>query len=96
MIIDLRQPMRNFKGQTIKDGENDITLGAVLAEALATDQTGGKMRLFTLAQKCYTGEKIDASAEDLALMKKALEACTSYGGNVIVIGQALELLEFVA
>ncbi len=95
MKIDYSQTINNLAGQPYKVDTKDLTLGDVCAEALATDQTGGKMKLFALAQEAFKSQKADIDAADLALLKRCVTDCKSYQGNAVILGQALEMLENV-
>lgn len=95
MKIDYDQPIKNLAGVPYKIEEKPLTLGDVCAEALATDSSGGKMKLFSLAQKAHKGGQSEIDAADLSLTKTAVESCKSYQGNAVILGQALELLEQV-
>lgn len=92
MKIQVNDPILTLQGEPYTIGNNEtLTLGMVLAEALATSIEGGKMKCFLLAQKCYAGKDFDADTADLAIMRKALESLTNspYSNNLIS-GQALE------
>lgn len=71
----------------------DLGVGQVIAEALAVEKTGGKFKLFTLAQKFFGDATVEIDAADLALVKSAVEKCETY--NNIIIGQVLGILENV-
>lgn len=96
MKITLTQPIVNLAGKSYQDAEQkDLTLGKVLAEILAVDQSGGKMKLFSLAQKSFTEKELEVDQADFNLIKSAAEKTQAYQGNAIVIGQVLELLDKV-
>ncbi len=86
--------LKTLKGEPYQTADKtDLLLGQVLAETLATDQTSGKFKLYTLAQKLFSDKIVEVDAADLSLIKQALEKTTSY--NNIIIGQALGMLEDV-
>lgn len=92
MKIDASRVLVSLGGEDYTDADGKkLTLGGVLAESLATTTEGGKMKTYTLAQRCYAGGEVEVDAADMALIKKATEACKSY--NNLVVGQALALLE---
>lgn len=93
MKIKLSQEIKTLTGDSYKTESGPLTLGVVIAEALTTDQTLGKMKAFALAQKAYSGKEMEVDAADLVVIKKAVEQCKSYNGNPIILGQALTLLE---
>lgn len=96
MQIDYSQKINTLHGTPYQITEGvDLTLGDIVAEALATDTSGGKMKLYSLAQTAFAKKKAEVDIADLALIKKAIETCTSYGGNSLILGQSLELLEKV-
>lgn len=91
MKIDTGKAIINLKGEDYTSDGKNLTVGHVLAEALAASDMGGKMKLFLLAQKCYAAESVEMDEVDLSLTKKAVEVCKSY--NNIIIGQTLLALE---
>ena len=93
MKIDYSKTITTLTGKPYTTEDGNLTLGHVVAEALATDQSGGKMKLFTLAQNAFKGGKSEVDTADLATIKKAVEASKAY--NNVILGQALELLENV-
>lgn len=95
MKIDLSQPINTLNGKPFKMDKEDLTLGMVIAEILATDSTGGKMKLWSLAQRAYKGGQMEVDTSDFALIKAAAERTNAYNGNAIILGQALEKLEAV-
>lgn len=95
MKIDYSQVLNTLSGTPYKIEGNDLTLGDIVAEALATDQQGGKMKLYSLAQTAFKKEKAEIDTADLAMVKSAVEKCPSYAGNALILGQSLELLEQV-
>jgi len=96
MKIDCSQEIHTLKGIPFKDAEGkNLTLGDVIAEVLAMDEVGGKMKLFTLAQKAYGSGDMEVDAADLSLIKKSFEKTKAYNGNALVLGQAQKMLEEV-
>lgn len=93
MKIDCSKLITSLDGTPIKVGEEHLTLGFVIAEAMASDKTGGKMKLYILAEKAYKNQVMEVDAADHAFIKKAVEQCTSYNQNAIILGQALAYLE---
>lgn len=94
MKIKTGQEIKALTGDTYKTPEGkELTLGVVLAEALASYDAGGKMKSYVLAEKCYAGSEVEVDAADLGLIKKAVEECKTY--NNLILGQALLLLEGV-
>lgn len=93
MKINASAPILTLKGEPYKLDDNALTLGQVCAEALASDKTGGKMKLYTLSDKLFKGGEVEVDAADLAMIKRAVNDSPSY--NNIINGQALLLLEDV-
>lgn len=88
MKIDASKVLMTLGGQHYKTPEGqDLTLGAVLAEAMATYEAGGKMKSYVLANKFYNDKEVEVDEADLALVKKAVESCKAY--NNLITGQAL-------
>lgn len=93
MKIHTAATVNTLKGEPYVIGTDPLTVGQVLAEALAVDKVGGKMKMFALADKCYKQEYVEVDAADLALMKRAVEDSAAY--NNIIMGQVLVALESV-
>jgi len=93
MKIQASLPLTNLKGQPYEIGEEKapLTLGAVIAECLATDTTAGKMKIYALATKFYTTDTVEVDSADMIMIKKAVEENKSYGA--LILGQVLTLLE---
>lgn len=91
MKINTGKVLMTLKGEPYQADGQDLTVGHVLAEALAGLDAGGKMKLFILAQKCYGAQEVEMDEVDLGLTKKAVEACKTY--NNLIVGQALLALE---
>jgi len=96
MKIDYSKKINTLAGKPYQvENGVDLTLGDIVAEALATDQTGGKMKLYSLAQTAFKKGVSEVDSADLVLIKKAVADCKSYNGNALILGQSLELLEEV-
>lgn len=91
MTINASETVKTLKGEAYQSEGADLTIGAVIAEALAVDQTPGKMKLYVLAKKFYDGGKVEIDSADATLVKKAVENCKSY--NNLILGAVLEALE---
>lgn len=96
MKINYGQTINTLSGTPYQSAGKDLTLGSIVAEALAVDPSGGKMKLYALAQSAYRGGEQEVDSADLKLIKTAVENCKSYDGNAILLGQALERLEKVS
>lgn len=88
-------PIKNLDGVELKlEDQSTLTLGQVIAEAVLSDTSINKAHAYTLSGKVYRADEVDLTVEDVVLIKKALEACTSY--KTLVTGQAIILLEKTA
>ncbi len=91
MKINTGATVNTLKDEPYTIDGKPLTVGQVIAEALAVDKTGGKMKLYALADRCFKNESVEVDAADLSLMKRAVEESTAY--NNIVNGQVLVALE---
>lgn len=87
MKINLKETIKNIKGEPLKVEDRELTLGEVLSNILLSSETGGKMKCFILAKECYDQKEVDVDASDFALIKKEVSASKIYSGS-LVIGQA--------
>lgn len=74
---DFSAPVGDGMGGTLKDGKEEATLGKVAARALfapTQEKISGeeKFRRGILGTKLFNGGDIELSAEDIALVKKAI------------------------
>lgn len=89
MKINTKNKLKDLAGKEI-----DLTVGEAIGEILAASETGGKMKLFILAQKFYQStEPIEVDKSDLELVKKTIEESKTY--KPIVSGQLLVIIEDV-
>lgn len=93
MKIQTGKKVLTLKGEAYKQGDEELLVGHVIAEALAGDRTGGKMKMYLLAQRAYEQKELDVDAADLKLIKTSVEQCTTY--NNVIVGQVLAELEEV-
>lgn len=87
--ITTSTPLREFDGTEIKIESKVQTLGAVVSNLLAQDQTNPS-RGWVLGKKFATEETVDLMAEDVVYVKGVMEALKV---NAIYGGQIIELLE---
>ncbi len=93
--INTAQPINTLAGVQYKDASgNPVTLGMVIAESMAAETTGGKMKIYALATAAYSGKTMEVDDADLALIKRVLET-TNVFNSAIINGQALLMLEEV-
>lgn len=93
MKIDTGKLVVNLKGEAYKTDGIDLTVGHVIAEALAANPAGGKMKMYLLAQAAYNNSELEVDAVDFGLIVKAVEASIAY--NNVILGQVLTQLESV-
>lgn len=91
MKINTKQKIKNLAGKDLLDGEHPLTLGAAISYTLSNNDTGGKMKMYTLATDFYSKPSVDIDMADLALIKDAVEKTKAY--NSFIAGQILFLLE---
>lgn len=94
MKINSKTTLKTLKGEAIKGAQDqDFTLGEAVSNILASTETGGKLKLFILAQKFATEDTIDVDTADLGLIKSSVENSKAY--TTLVTGQILQILEEV-
>lgn len=93
MKINTQINLKGLDGKEMKDGDNTFPIGQAIANILVASETGGKMKMFTLATKFYNDKQVDVDASDLSLVKEAVKATKIY--NALVAGQCELLLEAV-
>lgn len=89
MKINTKTPLKTLKGDVI----SELNVGDAIANILASSETGGKLKLFILAQKFATEDQVEVDSADLGLIKTAVESSKVY--TVLVTGQVLQILEEV-
>jgi hypothetical protein len=98
MKIDFDKPILGFKGEAIRDGETDFTLGFVASSALLAsfpderDLDGKeKYKRYKLADKISSanGSGVDLSAEEITDLKKLIGKAFA----PLVVGRAYDLLD---
>ena len=95
MKINTKKVLVSLKNVPLTNEENiSLTVGEALAAILSGSKTGGKMKSFLLAQKCFSSEELEVDASDLNLIKSAVEKDELYRSN-IVTGQILEYLDTI-
>lgn len=90
MKINTKQTIKTLQGVAMKSGDGDFTVGEALGNLLANSETGGKLKLFILAQKFANQDEVDLDDADLSLVKNIVEDTKA---SALVIGQLLLLLE---
>lgn len=91
MKINTKQGIKDLAGKDIANGKDGIfTVGLALSNILLDAKTGGRMKLFILAQKCFDAKEIEVDNADLQLIKDSVEKTEQY--NNLVNGQLLQIL----
>lgn len=91
MKINTGATVNTLKGEPYTVDNVPLTVGQVIAEALAVDKTGGKMKVYALANKCYNHAEVEVDGADIVMIKRALNDSTAY--NNLINGQVLMALE---
>ncbi len=86
MKIKTKEFLKTLEGKSL-----ELTIGEALSNILLSTETGGKMKMFVLAEKVYKDKEVDLDSADLGLVKQSVENTKIY--NNLVAGQLLVLLE---
>ena len=78
MKIDTKKAIKDLAGKNIKFEAGFFTIGKALSNILLEAKEGGKMKMFSLAQKCHDEKVIDVDDADLAILKTAVENTQQY------------------
>lgn len=100
MKIDAAKSVVNLEGKpyTVGEGEEkkDLTIGKVVGQALATVKSGDPLRSSVLAQRFYTADEVDATADEVVFITARLKEAEAAGLYFpIILGQAIQALESV-
>lgn len=88
MKILTKEVLKDLSG---KEFDTETTVGKMIANILASSETGGKMKLYVLATKFYQEDSVEVDEADLQLIKQAVEGSKSF--TPLVTGQILVVLE---
>lgn len=91
MRINTKIVLKNLKGEDLKAEDGVLTLGGAISNILSSDQAGGKMKLFILAQKFFTENELDLDSADLNLVKESIKGTKIY--TALVAGQVEKIIE---
>lgn len=83
--------MTTLKGESYVNGKDKLTLGDAIANILSYDKTGGKYKMYKLAEKFASGDEIDIDDADYALIKKSIEDTECYRDNFLC-GSLIDVL----
>jgi len=74
-MLDFNQPLKGLDGAEVKDMDgSSITLGKLLSSQLASTNKGDALKLFTWAQKCYSGQPLDLDPSDESTLKDFIKS----------------------
>lgn len=92
MKINAKQKFKNFGGADIKkEGDKPFMFGEAIANILLESQAGGKMKMYSLAERFYEAKGIvEVDEADMELIKGSVEATRLY--NNLLNGQLLKYL----
>lgn len=88
--INTKQELVNFKGEPLKNGEENLTIGEVMAFTLS-GKTTNQVLAWYLGKKFATEETVELKAEDIVFLKDTLKGSETYFS--IVTGQLIEILD---
>jgi hypothetical protein len=90
ITIKTGQVLRSFKGEPLKQGTDDLTVGYAISQVL-----GGKVSNPTLGwalgKKFATDKEVELKAEEVVFIKDTLNASDTW--LAIVTGQLLDMLD---
>lgn len=93
MKIDLTQPIRNFDGEPLKNGDQELTFGILFRNLLGApiDKDSGdkKLRKYKLGIKCVA-DSVDLDLEERKLLKDTVDKA---GVNPLIYGRVTEILD---
>lgn len=95
MNIPVKDVLVSLDKTPLVSGEEKIpmTVGSAIANILLPAKEGGKMKLYSLADKAFNNKTLEVDEADLALIKKLVEENELY--TSLVTGQLLIILENV-
>jgi hypothetical protein len=74
-MLDFNQALKGLDGSEVKDMDGtSVTLGKLLATQLASANKGDALKLFTWAQKVYSGETLDLDPSDETTLKEFIKS----------------------
>lgn len=82
--------LKTFKGEPLKNGPDDLTIGTVIGVALA-GKTSNPTRAWLLGKRFASDKQVELKAEDVVFLKEVILASDSWFS--IVQGQVIEILE---
>lgn len=93
--IKTKELILNFKGEPLKNGEEELTIGELVSDVLAFHNEN-PARCWQLGKKFAIEEEVELKAEDVVFIKNALEKASTGERafkNAMACGQVIEILE---
>lgn len=92
--IDLKKVLLTLDGKEIENNnKKPFTIGEALANICLASQNEGKMKMYVLAQKFFSQNKIDLDAGDFSMIKRIVETEKGIYASALIQGQILVILE---
>jgi len=88
--IKTGQVLKDFKGENLKNGGENLTIGVAISTVLGS-QVSNPTLGWILGKKFATEESVDLKEEEIVFLKKELE--TNKQWLTLVTGQVLEILD---
>jgi leucyl aminopeptidase len=92
MKINLKETIKNLKGEDLKEKDKVITVGDICSNALVSTspkEAKEKFENYELAKKLFNETEVDLTPEEMINIKKAVNEI--YG--TLVVGQIFEKLK---
>lgn len=93
MKVKLNQPILNFEGEPIKQGDKELTYGVIFRNILGAptkkDNGDNKLKKFDLGLKCVDDE-VDLNLDERKLLKDLADEA---GVSPLLYGRICQLLE---
>jgi hypothetical protein len=87
----MRKIITGDKLKDLSGKEIDLTVGTALSNILVSAEAGGKMKMFTLAQRLFNDKAVEVDEADFNLIKTSVESTKTY--TILAAGQLLVILE---
>lgn len=91
MLLNTKTKLVDLKGEIIKDGEKDLTVGVFLAGTLAYTPNDKPLLSWDLANKLTNNDEVELSSDDIVFIKSVMIKATNL--IPLSVGQAINILE---
>jgi hypothetical protein len=91
-VFDTKKQLINLKGEVMKDGEEDASMGNIIANILCGQGIENPARAYQLGKKFSTEDTVELKAEDVVYLKKQLETASKFI-SALVLGQIITELD---